>query len=197
MTPKSKTHEATRSRALPMPVSVYEEQLKHLTRETFLRRNAAPLLLLAKSQALKAAILDAGPEAMDDDYTAVATLAATEEIPAYVATIVRRDNERSGEPIMLGRATRNDIVLPVPSVSAEHCQFVPPQPPDTFWSCRDLGSKNGTFVDGARLVPGQHSPLSDGAHLDIGRDVQGWFFTAADFWELIHDKLRMSALVRR
>jgi hypothetical protein len=37
------------------------------------------------------------------------------------------------------------------------------------WVIRDLGSRNGTFVDGERLEPGEPRPLATGAKLGFGR----------------------------
>lgn len=45
------------------------------------------------------------------------------------------------------------------------------------WEVRDLGSRNGTFVDGARVEPGRPAPLTAGATLGFG--------TVDDPWELV------------
>lgn len=42
------------------------------------------------------------------------------------------------------------------------------------WEARDLGSTNGTFVDGARLQPKQNAPLKRGAVLRFGSDAERW-----------------------
>jgi hypothetical protein len=49
----------------------------------------------------------------------------------------------------VGRGETNDFVLSDPSVSGSHCQFIVA---NGTVSLRDLGSTNGTFVNGARVT---------------------------------------------
>jgi hypothetical protein len=60
-----------------------------------------------------------------------------------VAEIV--DSDRATR---IGRATGQDIHLVHPSVSREHAVL---EPTAGAWLLRDLGSKNGTFIDGRRV----------------------------------------------
>jgi len=49
------------------------------------------------------------------------------------------------EPLVIGRAEQDDSVLPDERLSRNHCSiFVSP----AGWAVKDLGSRNGTFVDG-------------------------------------------------
>lgn len=54
-----------------------------------------------------------------------------------------------GETLAVGRADTNDIVLTDPTVSKLHAVFVRYA---SGWSVRDLGSSNGTFVEGDQVV---------------------------------------------
>ncbi|MCU0621133.1 MAG: FHA domain-containing protein [Gemmatimonadales bacterium] len=65
--------------------------------------------------------------------------------------------------VNLGRADYNDVVLPEPSVSTAHAKL---QRREGVWVVSDLGSTNGTLVDGER-VEGE-VPLSPGATLKLG-----------------------------
>jgi adenylate cyclase len=49
--------------------------------------------------------------------------------------------------LIVGRHATCDVVLPVSSVSSEHCEL---EWADACWSVRDLGSHNGIRVDGVR-----------------------------------------------
>lgn len=51
--------------------------------------------------------------------------------------------------VTIGRAPGNDLVLPHPSVSGRHTQIA--KMPDGKFQIRDLGSTNGTYVNGARV----------------------------------------------
>lgn len=64
-------------------------------------------------------------------------------------------------PVRLGRSGDNDVVLADPMVSARHAEL---RHDDAGWSVVDLGSMNGTWVEGrrvsvARLVPGMRIHL--------------------------------------
>jgi hypothetical protein len=63
----------------------------------------------------------------------------------------------------IGRDPSNDLFLDDVSVSRRHAEIV--GTPDGF-RVRDLGSLNGTYVDGVRE---EEKLLRDGAHLRIGR----------------------------
>ncbi len=65
----------------------------------------------------------------------------------------------------LGASEENDIVLPDPYVSARHARIRW----DGFtWWIEDLGSRNGTVVDGAPCRPHQAAPLRPTAVIEIG-----------------------------
>jgi pSer/pThr/pTyr-binding forkhead associated (FHA) protein len=74
---------------------------------------------------------------------------------------------------LLGRAPVCTLRLEEPVVSSEHAVL---SYAGGAWSVRDLGSRNGTFVDGARLEPGEMRPLAQGTRLGFG--------TAAPVWTL-------------
>jgi transcriptional regulator with AAA-type ATPase domain len=67
------------------------------------------------------------------------------------------------EPLSIGCAADNAISLTDRAVSRHHCRL---EPSAGGVSVRDLGSTNGTWVDGLRI---RHHPLRPGAVLRIGR----------------------------
>lgn len=76
--------------------------------------------------------------------------------------------KRPGGPfedrIGLGRARNADVHVPLQQLSKYHCYFVL----EPELAIADAGSKNGTFVDGARLEPRQLVALRDGAEIQLG-----------------------------
>lgn len=54
------------------------------------------------------------------------------------------------DQILVGRRKGCDVLLNDPTVSAHHCQLQ--RSPAGMWSVKDLGSKNGTWVNGTQVT---------------------------------------------
>lgn len=74
----------------------------------------------------------------------------------------------SGDSVTLGRAKDCDIVLPERQVSRHHARI---EHDATGYVLRDLGSKNGTFVNG-EPVRGQPYRLRDGDEIELATVLQ-------------------------
>jgi len=74
-----------------------------------------------------------------------------------------------GATCRIGRHHEGDLVVLASSVSREHAEL---KWADGGWTVRDLGSRNGTFVDGARCQG--RASLAPRALLKVG-DVALWF----------------------
>jgi predicted component of type VI protein secretion system len=70
----------------------------------------------------------------------------------------------NGSAVTLGRSTVASVVVDDVYVSDEHAQVMPL---DDGWVVRDLGSTNGTFLNGAKVT--QPTALAAGDHLRIGK----------------------------
>lgn len=79
--------------------------------------------------------------------------------------------------LLIGRSPACALRLTVPEASSEHAKLS--WTAAERWALRDLGSKNGTFVDGRRVEPGVEVPLDKGARLAFG--------DALDVWTLVDD----------
>jgi pSer/pThr/pTyr-binding forkhead associated (FHA) protein len=67
--------------------------------------------------------------------------------------------------VHIGSGAQNEIVLPDDSISAVHARL---EYDDGGWRLTDLGSTNGTFVEGVRLTPEVPTPLAYGSAVRLG-----------------------------
>jgi pSer/pThr/pTyr-binding forkhead associated (FHA) protein len=101
---------------------------------------------------------------------------ASEQEPAPLASFLFRSGELKGRRLSIkvpvaniGRGEYNDVIIADPSVSTMHAKL---QRRDAIWILTDLGSTNGTFVEGERLTG--EVPLGPGTTLRFG-DVSALF----------------------
>jgi hypothetical protein len=73
-----------------------------------------------------------------------------------------------GGTIVVGRSEGSDLQLSEKGISRQHARF---QSGPQGWSVVDLGSTNGTFVNGQRLLPDQPHLLRVGDRITIGSMV--------------------------
>jgi two-component system cell cycle response regulator len=88
----------------------------------------------------------------------------------------------SGETVV-GRGSQCGVVIPLDGVSRQHCAFNVAGGSATL---RDLGSKNGTWVNGERLVPQQAVVLANGAVVHAG-DASFKFIAHGDAEAAYHE----------
>ncbi len=74
---------------------------------------------------------------------------------------------------LVGRSPRSGLHLDEGHVSAQHARL---RWSGEFWELRDLGSRNGTCVDGQKLQPGVGHRLARGAVASFGDAQQEWLF---------------------
>lgn len=66
---------------------------------------------------------------------------------------------------LIGRHAACDVRVDNPLVSTEHASL---HWTGEVWALKDLGSRNGTFFDGARLGPGKRVALAEGSTFSVG-----------------------------
>lgn len=76
-----------------------------------------------------------------------------------------RERIALGPRCLLGRHAGCDVSRVDPRLSGEHAvvRWV-----EERWEVRDLGSRNGTFLDGMRLAPGERAVLPPGGVISLG-----------------------------
>ena len=76
-------------------------------------------------------------------------------------------------PSVAGRHVDCAIPIPDPKVSRNHAEFIPDH--DGQFSLTDLGSSNGTFINGIQLPPSTPRLLSGGDEIRIGQNTFRYF----------------------
>jgi hypothetical protein len=74
-------------------------------------------------------------------------------------------------PHMVGRSRLADLRMTEPTVSGEHAVL---RWTGREWELHDLGSRNGTIVDGRRLAAGERVILAHGAVIAFGQADNAW-----------------------
>jgi FHA domain len=78
---------------------------------------------------------------------------------------------------LVGRSALCALQLDVAYVSAQHAAF---RWMGDRWELRDLGSRNGTFIDGIRMSERTPSTLARGASVTFGKPDQCWVLASDD-----------------
>jgi pSer/pThr/pTyr-binding forkhead associated (FHA) protein len=97
-------------------------------------------------------------------------------MPTLVLPVAKR--HPGSADITFGRSTICDVVLPFAAISKAHGFFR--QEAEGRWITGDLGSKNGTYVDGHKVAANATHPMRDGASLRFG-DVTAKFLSPVSF----------------
>ncbi|KAM0898922.1 hypothetical protein ACQ4PT_021635 [Festuca glaucescens] len=80
---------------------------------------------------------------------------------------------RAGAALRVGRVVSgNDLAVRDVGASQRHLAIEFLSPPAARWAVSDLGSSNGTFLNGDRLVPSVPAPLSNGDLIVIGESTK-------------------------
>ena len=103
---------------------------------------------------------------------------------ALVFDVRKEVGKRNAFPmgITIGRVDSNDIALDDASVSRFHAWLQ--QNPTGDWTLSDADSKNGTYLDGTKLLPKAKVPITDNSRLKFG-EVEVVFLTVAAFIALL------------
>jgi len=100
-------------------------------------------------------------------------------VGAIIPVVARKG--KSQRKLLVGRAATSDVVVDDPSVSEAHCSLE--RRGDTML-VTDLGSTNGTLINGTPVEPSRSQALSSGDILTLGRHSFK-FFTAEGLYDYL------------
>ena len=142
------------------------------------RRTAGPLEAVFKTPVL----LVVAPVEAWVEITAVRTAvdpktAENISVTMLPTLVFRIERPADRSRVTIGRAAGCDLVMPFAAMSKQHGYF---EEAGGTWSVGDTASKNGTYVDGVKVLKGSTIALRDGATLRFG-DVTARFLFPASF----------------
>jgi hypothetical protein len=105
-------------------------------------------------------------------------------LEARVIEIKERKEATTPSHVTIGRAAQNDIILYNKMVSKDHAYLEITQKGEKC-SLVDVGSKNGTLLNGDGLTPNKTYPLSDGDEISFGPETKVVYFSSSTFHEFL------------
>jgi len=105
-------------------------------------------------------------------------------LEARVIEIKERKEGAGSSQVTIGRAAQNDIILYNKMVSKDHAYL---EIPEKGGNCSlvDVGSKNGTLLNGDEVTPNKTYPLSDGDEISFGPETKVVYFSSRTFHEFL------------
>jgi len=104
----------------------------------------------------------------------------------WVYPVCPRDPDNFDGAVRLGRDPGGDVVVDDGSISNHHADFtLEVEGDERLFFVSDVGSSNGTFVNGERLEPGQPTRIEDQDSVRFGPAVKFQFFHAEGFQQFL------------
>lgn len=145
--------------------SILVELARALTVEDFVARLPEPVLVVMSELVPEEASGEDDTQ-VGDEVVAGRPGATRADVPTQFEVLAVRKKRTSGEKdrITLGRERSCDIVVRTPGVSKLHACFLP----GPALRLLDLGSQNGTFLDGKPVSAAAPVEVRPGAHIVFG-----------------------------
>ena len=104
----------------------------------------------------------------------------TAVLDARVIEITKRKDITDPDKITIGRSPGNDLVIYNKLVSRRHA-YLDISSPDEACVLVDVGSTNGTFLNGSQINPQEKYPLSDADEISVGPETKVIYFSSTAF----------------
>lgn len=149
-----------------MDLDELTRDLRDLGPAGFLRKHAAPVLVYQGDRDAEDAASFHTSFAKPDARPSSAPPAPAASAPRVFA-LLKRPGGPFEDRIGLGRARNADVHIPLAQLSKYHA-YVTTTEDGSRHLIADAGSKNGTYLDGARLSAREPVLLSDGSEVQLG-----------------------------
>ena len=151
-------------------------RLAELRFAEFEKRVSAPVLMVGASK---------GQGGRDKSSTNTATLPpfGQGDVEEIVVSLQAKAG-KSDALLVIGRGASADVTLPFETISRAHAQLARDDGGGHFIT--DMGSKNGTWLNGERLLSNQAYAVRDGDTIKFG-DVEGVLMSPAMFFRVLHE----------
>lgn len=161
------------------------EEVRHLTEPQFLEKNTQSAILFTSTYE------DIAPvDAQTPEKTALPSLLKKETRRNLFKKLEHKFDSRviyfldPAKRVRIGRSADSDIHLPLKGISRIHAKLI--HMPNS-WIIHDMGSINGTFLNGKKLTMGLPYVLDgDEVVLDFGSEALALYCTPAKLWALTH-----------
>lgn len=167
-----------------LPLLGFFASVRKHTEATFAEKHPEPVLVYAPRAG------SVGPDSrfVTTQVAAVAEMRRTKGTEAgkkgmeqQVSLIRKSTRNPFAQQIYIGRAPNNDVVIDDPSVSKSHAFM---DRDGTQWRITDMGSANGTWISGVKVIDNTPRDLIDGVKLTLGT-LEMQFFTPQNFYRYV------------
>lgn len=144
----------------------YAEELRKIGESAFRWRYTSPMLIV---ESFTGGLQDPSGGAASSTLISAPSLdaAAVSRLIGRVFPLRRSPQSPPGAAISVGRTSDNDVAVPEYSISKRHC--VIRVDANGTGTLTDLGSTNGTTIDGAPVTAKKAVPLKQGTLIGLGR----------------------------
>jgi len=170
--------------ALPQDIEPYRKEANSVSQDVFERRLPFPFLLYGRSKLWDPKLLAARSGGTE---TRMVKYEFYEGGMTFLHPVRKRQTDPNDPGVILGRSTRQDVIVPISSISSAHAVFRPPVVGTTplLWTITDLGSSNGTWVNEEKLEAQRTVPIQDGQSIRLGGNLIAWFLYPGRLWYLL------------
>jgi hypothetical protein len=183
------------SRIYNAPLREFAEKVRGMSKVDFVSAYATPVLVIERSRETDDSSqyhtigVSKGPGAdkeLDAQLaeTQAIELKALEEGLKFVTSVEKSGRNAFKDRVTIGRSVNNDIVINSGAVSKFHA-FITHDAARDVYSIRDVGSTNGTSMQGKPMQPNTLTDLFSGTSMSFGQSVAATFFLPAEFFDFI------------